>query len=388
MQYKFKKIEDAPISSGTKVLLRLDLNVPIVDGQVRDDFRIKKSLKTLEFLKNRGAKTIIIAHTDSKETDSLKVVAEYLNTIIKVDFVPSLEELPERLGALGDGGILFLENIRNNPGEIKNDLHFAQTLASLADIYVNDAFSVSHRAHASIVGIPNFLPSYAGFLFCEEVVHVSRAFNPPRPFLFILAGANKKLTSTSLVSETKFPLVTKFLKSADSVFVGGALANDLFKAEGFEIGHSKHSESDFGFEAMLHNPKLLLPLDVVVGDPQNKISKKPNQILPEEIVFDAGQETLTMLTEKLKSAQFVLWNGTIGAYEQGFVEGTEALAKAIAESGVEAIVGGGDTLAAIDKLALNDKFSFVSTGGGAMLDFLASETLPGIAALEASAAHN
>ncbi|MDO8590462.1 MAG: phosphoglycerate kinase [bacterium] len=375
MKFNFKTLKEAAISSGTAVLLRLDLNLPIVGGVVRDDFRLQRSLPTLEFLKARGARTVILSHTDSKETDSLKLVAEYLKRFVELEFVASLEELPERLAALWPGGFLFLENLRRNTGEISNDESLAKTLASLGDIYINDAFSVSHRAHASIVGITKFMPSYAGLLFTEEVSHLSKAFNPTHPFLFILAGAK---------FETKFPLVKKFLEVADSVFIGGALANDLFKAKGYEIGLSKHSEKDFGFADIIHSPKLILPKDVITENAGKKVTKKPTEILPGDNIFDAGPETVAMLAENLKTAKFILWNGTLGAYERGFTDGTEALAKAIAESGVESIVGGGDTLAAISKLNLNQKLSFVSTGGGAMLDFLANETLPGIVALEKS----
>jgi len=373
MKFNFKTLDEAAISSGTTVLLRLDLNLPIVGGVVRDDFRLKRSLPTLEFLKARGAKTVIISHTDSKETDSLSLVADYLKKFIDLVFVPSLAELPEHLNALGPGEFLFLENLRRNPGEVANNLDFAKTLASFGDIYVNDAFSVSHRAHASIVGLPKFLPSYAGLLFAEEVSHLSRAFNPPKPFVFVLAGAK---------FETKFPLVKKFLKIADAVFIGGALSNDLFKAKGYEIGLSKHSPVDFGFAALLQNPKLIIPLDVVTENDGKRAAKKPAEVLSDDNTLDAGPKTLAFLSEKFASAKFILWNGTLGAYEKGFSASTEALAKAITQSSAETIVGGGDTLACISKLNLLAKFSFVSTGGGAMLQFLANETLPGIEALE------
>ncbi len=382
MSFNFKLLKDAPDLAAKRVLLRLDLNLPIVGGQVRDDFRLKRSLPTLEFLKARGAKTIILAHTDSKETDSLALVAEYLKKFIPLEFVPSFADLPAKVNTLESGRVLFLENLRRNSGEIENDEAFAEKLASFGDLYVNDAFSVSQRSHASIVGIPKFLPSYAGFLLADEIAKLSRAFNPPRPFVFLLAGANKKLTQGHSTSGTKFPLVKKFLASADSVFVGGALANDLFKAKGYEIGLSKHSEEDFGFAEMLQSPKLILPSDVVTENGGVRSIKDAREVLPEDFIFDAGPRTAALLLEKFSKAKFILWNGTLGTYEQGFTEGTEALARAIIASGAESIVGGGDTLACISKLNLLDKFSFVSTGGGAMLEFLSNETLPGIEALE------
>jgi len=375
MSFDFKTIDSEAVSPGRTILLRLDLNLPIVGGRVRDDFRLRRSLPTLEFLKTRGARTVILSHIDNKETDSLKLVSEHLKKFVNLEFIQSLKELPERLLALQPGEFLLLENLRRNPGEIGNDPKFAQTLASFGDIYINDAFSVSHRAHGSIVGIQKFLPSYAGFLFTEEVSHLSRAFNPPKPFVFVLAGAK---------FETKFPLVQKFIKLADSVFVGGALANDLFKTKGYEIGLSKHSGADFGFAEILHNPKLVLPIDVVTENTGKKTTKMATAVLSDDTIFDAGPKTVAMLAEKFASANFILWNGTLGAYENGFAEGTEALARAIVKSSAESIVGGGDTLACVSKLNILDEFSFVSTGGGAMLEFLANETLPGIEALKRS----
>ncbi|KKU67938.1 MAG: Bifunctional PGK/TIM [Parcubacteria group bacterium GW2011_GWA2_47_16] len=383
--YNLPLLQNAGDLVGKRVLLRLDVNLPIVGGVIRDDFRLRQSLKTLEFLKTRGARIIILAHTDSKETDSLKLVAERLAEFMPLEFVPSLIDLPDKISNLKSGGILFLENIRRNREEVANDETFARHLASLGDVYVNDAFSVSQRSHVSITGIPKFLPKFAGLLLAEEVSHLSRAFNPPKPFVFVLAGANKRLSTHASASETKFPLVHKFLKTADTVFVGGALANDLLKARGCEIGLSKHSESDFGFSDIIQSPKLLLPIDVVVENPENagkKILKDVKEVLPEDSIFDSGPRTVALLADKFSKAKFVLWNGTFGAYEQGFTEGTEAVAEAVVASGAESIVGGGDTLACISKLNLLDKFSFVSTGGGAMLEFLANETLPGIAVLE------
>lgn len=371
MKFNFKNLEASDVSA-KKVLLRLDLNVPIAGGKVLDDYRITRSLRTIKFLEKQGAKTLIVSHIERDGTDSLKIVAEYLKKIIAVDFVSTISEARKKMAELKSGNFILLENIRQFPGETANDKSFAKELASLSEMYVNEAFSVSHRNHASIVGVPKFLPSVAGFLFADEIFHLSKAFNPDRPFIFLLAGAK---------FDTKFPLAEKFLKLADKVFIGGALANDLFKAKGYEIGRSKHSETDFGFTEILHNPKLILPEDVVTENAGKKVTKKATEVIPNDGIFDAGERTVTMLANKFVSSKFILWNGTLGDYEKGFSQGTEALAKAITESGVESIVGGGDTLACISKLNILDKFSFVSTGGGAMLEFLANETLPGIDAL-------
>jgi len=283
------------------------------------------------------------------------------------------------LAGLADGQVAIVENIRNWEGEKKNDPDFAAKLAALADVYVNEAFSVAHRPHATIVGVPKLLPSYAGFNFEKEVTNLSKAFNPPHPYLFVLGGAK---------FETKAPLIKKFLGIADNVFVGGALANDLQKARGYEIGDSSHSDQDFGFAEMLDNPKLLLPVDVMVEDAAgNKGLRSADGVHSGDKIWDDGEETVAGLQSFIRSAKFILWSGPLGRFETGYTEGTFALARAIAdagEDGAETIVGGGDTLASIEELKLTDKFTFISTAGGAMLDFLANGTLPGIEALQNS----
>jgi len=373
----FKTIKDIENLRGKRVLLRLDLNVPIIDGVLLDDFRIKKSMSTLNFLRENGAKTIVISHIESVETKSLKAVYEYLSKFFNILFLKDYfgEETKKAIDGMNEGDFILLENLRIYEGEEKSSEHFARQLASLGEIYVNEAFSVSHRQHASIVGVPKFLPSYAGILFEEEVANLSKAFNPEHPFLFILGGAK---------FETKMPLIEKFLKLADFVFVGGALANDFFKEKGYEIGLSVLSPKKFDLRKMLSSDKLLLPTDVVVKNNQGVSIKRPSQVLKEDKILDDGPATISMLEKKLLSSKFVLWNGPLGDYEKGFREGTVELARAIAKSSAKSIIGGGDTLAVVSKMNLENKFSFISTGGGAMLDFLANETLPGIEALERS----
>lgn len=374
MRFNFPLLANAGDLRGKRVFLAIDLNVAIRDGRVVDAYRIERCRKTLEFLGKSGARVLLVSHR-TDETATLQPVFEYLRTLYPVVFAKTLNEARSLMEKALLGSFVMLENIRKLAGEKEknNDQTFAKELASLADMYVNEAFSVSHRAHASIVGVPKFLPSYAGFLFAEEVRELSKVFNPPRPFMFLLAGAK---------FGTKFPLVKKFLKIANSVFIGGALANDLFKAKGYEIGKSKHSEGDFNFADIVHNSKLVLPIDIVTENDGKSETKRADEVSIEDYIFDAGPRTIGVLQEKFKKAEFILWNGTLGVCEKGFTDGTETLAKAISESGVESIIGGGDTVASISSLGLLDKFSFVSTGGGAMLEFLANETLPGIVALE------
>jgi len=329
-----KSILEAGDLKGKKVLVRVDWNVLIEDGKVVDDFRIKKSLSTLEYLKGAGAKVVIATHLEPEGT----------HTKLLQTYVPK--------------GMKLLENLRANPGEESNSKEFAKELASKIDLYVNEAFSVSHRRHASIVGVPLYLPSYIGLQFALEIKELSKAFYPKKPFLLILGGAK---------FDTKLPLLKKFIHIADDIFVGGALANNFFKEQGADIGRSLVSKGDFGLKELLDTGKIILPEDTIIKDGK---------------ILDAGPRTMENLKSIISASKLVLWNGPLGGYENGYKVATLALAKIISESSCESIIGGGDTLASIKELNLFDKFSFVSTGGGAMLDFLATGTLPGIEALK------
>ena len=373
LKTRFKKITEEKNLRGKRVLLRLDLNVPVIGDDIRDDFKIRKSLPTLEFFRSAGAKTIIVSHLENDLTDSLSRVASYISKLIPLKaFVAKLDEAHAVVETMAEGDIIILENLRQNPGEKENNPVFAGRLANLADIYVNDAFAASHRDHASIVSLPKLLPSYAGPLLSEEIAALSKAFNPPRPFLFIIGGAK---------FDTKLPLIEKFLDIADYVFVGGALANDLFREKGYEIGRSVIAQSRINLKHVEMNPKLIIPADVITVSTLSKGTKSPDLIGPDEKIVDAGPRTIDQIADLLNDVKFVLWNGPLGDYENGFSEGTENLARALVESRVETIIGGGDTIACVRKLGLLDKFSFVSTGGGAMVEFLAHGTLLGIDAL-------
>jgi len=361
---------------GKRVILRLDLNVSIKDGYVFEDFRIKKIIPTLEYLTSKGAKTVIIAHLDKKEGKSLEPVARYLFPFFpKLRFLPDLysNEAKEEWKNLPEGGLILFENIRNWKGEEENNPVFAEYLASFGECYVNDAFSVSHRNHASIVGVTEFLPSYLGPLFEEEIKNLSKAFDPSHPFLFILGGAK---------FETKIPLLEKFLPLADKVFVGGAIANDFFKAQGNFVGDSLVSETNIDLSKFLSNEKIILPVDCRTQHKGFRYTKKPSEISVGEKIWDAGEKTAKNISKLIKEASFIVWNGPLGNIEVGAKEGTIEFAKMIASSNATSIVGGGDTITALEKTEYFNKFTFVSSGGGAMLDFLANETLPGIEAIK------
>ena len=375
-----KTLKDIQHLEGVKVLVRTDFNVFGRDGRVMDDFRLEAAFPTLDFLTEKGAKVIVISHAEANDgsNSSLEPLVVHLGKLgRKVKFVKNIQNAYETIEKdFANGEIFLIENLRMfGDGEKKNDQDFARELASLADLYVNDAFPVCHREHASIVGIPKYLPSYAGIQLEREISHLSKAFTPSHPFLFILAGAK---------FETKLPIIERFLDHADTIFIGGALANDLLKAKGQEVGISLVSGSDLDLSKIIHSFKLLLPVDTVN---QNRETKTLSEVSRGDKILDVVPETMKLLEEKVNKAKFILWNGPLGLTDIGYVESTLELAKMVAGAtsrGVETIVGGGDTLAAISKLGLQKEFTLVSTGGGAMLDFLAKGTLPGIEALETS----
>ncbi|MBL7045452.1 MAG: phosphoglycerate kinase [Parcubacteria group bacterium] len=350
---------------GKRVVVRAGLNVPVKDGKVVNDFRIRKMLPTLEYLSNAGARVIVIGHIGREGKESMLPVCTELNKYLKVLF--GVDEI----GKIGDGDVVLLENLRQEVGEVENDEEFAKRLASLADIYVNDAFSASHREHASIVGVPKFLPSYAGLQFEQEIRELNKAREPQSPSLFIIGGAK---------FQTKVPLMEKFLNVYDTVFVGGAIVNDFFKAKGFEVGKSKISETATNLNVYLD--KVMLPSDVTVVNGGQQNEKKPEDVLAGDKIVDIGSKTLGELKKIISEARFILLNGPLGPYEDGFDFYTEEVVKSITESLAYSVVGGGDTIASIQKLNIEDKISFVSTGGGAMLQFLSEGTLPGIEALK------
>ncbi len=369
-------IDEVEDLKGKKVLLRLDLNVPVVEGQVADTYRLERVIQTIDFLRFKEAQVIVIAHIESTE-GTLLPVWQYFNGYFPVEFCPTYftPEATHKLLEMKDRDVLLFENIRNNPGEKTNDSEFAKKIAQMADMYVNDAFGASHRQHASIVGVPQFLPHYGGFLMREEIQHLSKVFNPEHPFIFILGGAK---------FDTKLPIIKKYLEKADYVFVAGALGNNLFKAHGFNVGTSLVSVGDFGEHELIQNPKLIVPIDVTVQNIHGQISfKNPNEVSADDYIADVGPKTIDQLKKLLNGSKTIVWNGPLGYYEN-YPDKTEQLAEIIAEEtkkGSESIVGGGDTIASINTLGLEHTFSFISTGGGAMLDFLVDETLPGIEAL-------
>lgn len=358
-----KKITDLTDLRGKRVIVRASLNIPLEDGQIRNAFRLKRSLPTLRYLHEQGAKTIIIGHIGREPEETLKPIFDELSKHFSMQWggVITSDEFASRAGLISDGTFLMAENLRQDVREEENDTDFAVQIAQFGDIYVNDAFAEAHREHASLSALAKILPAYAGLNLLQEVDHLKRVMVPEHPSLFMLGGAK---------FETKMPLVEKYLDVYDHVFVGGALANDVFKALGYEVGTSLVSEVSIADAIFLKSPKLLIPLDVIVDGPKGVRTCAPNEVAADEKILDCGTATTDLLATYIEKAATVLWNGPFGNYEVGYEESTEETMRNLAKSKAFSVVGGGDTVAAIEKLGLNDSIGFVSIGGGAMLTYL------------------
>lgn len=361
---------------GKRVLLRSDFNLPLDNhGEVADAFRLARGWETVKYLSERDARVIVISHIGRDPEESLAPVAKAMKRLGQVAFVPDLtgRVAKDTTSALKDGEVVLLENLRRDARETENDESFAKELASLADIYVDDAFAAMHRAHASIVGVPKFLPSYCGLLVREEANMIDAARSPAQPSFAILGGAK---------FETKAPLISLLLEKYDHLFIVGALASDIFKAQGLQVGRSLISEELPG-EDVLRHPHLVAPVDVTVEDTNAQARvKKPGDVSTDDKIVDIGPDSVALVAPLIAQAKFILWNGPSGLYEAGYVHYTQALAELIAESEAQKVIGGGDTIAAIQQSGVDQKsLGFLSTGGGAMLEYLLKGTLPGIEAL-------
>ena len=428
MTYNKKTIEDIAVA-GKKVIARCDFNVPMKDGAIADDKRIVGALPTIKYLLDKGAALILCSHfgrphnildakleldkKEKKKVEALPVeeqaaaTAEFLEKAKgddkKFSLAPVAKRLSELLGfevkmatdvvgadakakaaALKPGEVLLLENVRFHKKETKNDPEFAKEMASMAEIYVNDAFGTAHRAHASTAGLADYLPAVCGYLIQKEIGVMGGALaNPKRPFVAILGGAK--------VSD-KIGVINNLIEKVDTLIVGGGMAYTFFKAQGMDIGTSicEHDKLDLALELMAKakakGVNFLLPVDNVVGkeyDENTEFKSVPSNAIPEGWMgLDIGAESCKLFSDVLKNAGTVIWNGPMGVSEwKNFANGTETVAKAVAESGAISIIGGGDSAAAVEKLGFADKMTHVSTGGGASLEFLEGKTLPGIACL-------
>jgi len=368
-------ITDALDLRGKYVLIRSSCNVPFDGGVVSNVYRLKQALPTLNYLRNAGARSIVLAHIGRDASDSLLPVYDAFNKLIPMQWGGSIIEndFSDKRAVMQDGDILLVENVRQDEREAGNDSGYAAHVASFGDLYVNDAFDNIHRTHATMVTLPALLPAYAGLTLADEVAHISKVMTPDIPSLFLLGGAK---------FETKMPLLHKYIDEYDSVFVGGALANDLIAGLGYEIGRSLRSDVSLDGSPLLTHPKLILPKDVVViNDAGGKRVCGISEVLKNEMIVDMGPATVTALIPYIRQSQTILWNGPLGKYEAGGNGSTHEVARLVAQSNAYSVLGGGDTIAAVEELGLNDQFGFVSTGGGAMLTFLEEGTTPALEAL-------
>lgn len=389
-----KTVRDLDVA-GKKVLVRVDFNVPLNDkGEITDDTRITASLPTIQYLLEQKAAVILMAHLGRpkgqvKPELSLAPVAKHLGKLLgkKILFAPDCvgEAVQATASKLKPGHILLLENLRFHKEEEKNDMEFAEMLASLADLYVNDGFGVSHRAHASVEGVTHFLPAAAGFLLEKEIQYVGKAVtNPLHPFVAIIGGAK--------VSD-KIGVISNLLDKVDTLLIGGGMANTFLAAQGYKMGKSLVEEDKLDLakellaKAKKNKVNMLLPTDLVMAaafaPDAEHVTEKVKNLNQAYMALDIGAETSKAYAEALADAKMIVWNGPMGVFEMdAFCKGTEAVAKAVAKSRATSIVGGGDSVAAIEKLGLAKRITHISTGGGASLEYLEGKVLPGVAALD------
>jgi phosphoglycerate kinase len=386
-------VRDAQVK-GRRVLVRVDFNVPLADGEVADDTRIRAALPTIELLRERGAAVILVSHLGrpgGKPDPALSMkpvgarLAELLDTKVKVARGVIGADVDLNCGGgLGPGDVLLLENVRFEPGETRNDQKLAEGLASLADVYVDDAFGAAHRAHASTEGIAHHIPAYAGLLLEKEVTELSRVVESPRrPLVVVLGGAK--------VSD-KVGVIDRFLEVADRILIGGAMCFSFFRAQGIAIGDSLSDDESVEAarealaKAETSDCELVLPVDLVLGrefDAATETRESDGVDVPDGWMgLDIGPRSRELYAEAVAGAGTVLWNGPMGAFEmEPFAAGTRAVAEAVAVASATTVVGGGDSVAALAQFGLDDRVDWVSTGGGASLELLEGKVLPGVEAL-------
>lgn len=390
-------VRDAQVK-GRRVLVRVDFNVPLADGEdggrvVADDMRIRAALPTLELLRERGAALVLASHLGrpgGKPDPALSLapvaarLGELLGTEVKLAPAVIEGDVELRCGALGPGDVLLLENTRFEPGETENDPKLAESLASLADLYVNDAFGAAHRAHASTEGVAHYIPGYAGLLLEKEVTELSAVVeSPERPLVVVLGGAK--------VSD-KVGVIDRFLEVADQILIGGAMAFSFFRAEGKPVGDSLYDDESVEAakkalaKAADSDCELVLPVDLVLGRGFSAETERDDldgvEVPDGWMGLDVGPRTAELYGKAVAAAGTVLWNGPMGAFElEPFAAGTKAVAEAVAAAPGTTVIGGGDSVAAIRKFGLEDRVDWLSTGGGASLELLEGKQLPGVEAL-------
>ncbi len=379
---------------GKTVLLRVDFNIPMKDGAIIDDTKMKAAFPTIQYILSQGAKLIIMSHLGRpkghpEEKYSLKTVAQHLQDLLDTRVVMANDsvgpEVEKLVHDLKPGEILVLENLRFHAEEEKNDPLYSKELAALADVYVNDAFGAAHRAHASTAGIADYIPSYAGLLMEQEVSMLRQVLdNPEKPRMAILGGAK--------VAD-KLGLIGNLTKKMDIILIGGGMANTFIKAQGFSVGKSMHEAelveqaAQLLKQAQKSGVDILLPVDVVVTSEISAAATgqvvSVSEVPEDKMIVDIGPQTIKLFSEAVSEARTIVWNGPLGVYEyEQFARGTWEVARAIARSKAVSVIGGGDSAAAVQNLGLEKDITHISTGGGATLEFLEGLILPGVAAVE------
>lgn len=364
---------------GVTVLVRADLNVPLGEDQVVSDFeawRIHKAWRSVRFLQEKGARVVVVSHLGRDPLQTMAPVHRYISEKVQlgVRYVPDLigEKRKKALSEMDDGDVVLLENVRSLAGEKENNPQFARALVEGIDVCVFDAFAVAHRKHASVVGVPEIIPTYAGLLVMDELDSLRRVRNPKQPLFAVIGG---------LKFDTKLPVIEKLLPNAHTILVAGALAHAIYRARGYAIGTSVVDESA-DVSALANHPKIVVPKQVVVmrQGVRTEVSVEDG-VRDDEAIIDLAPSTFDGLRENLLQAETILWNGPLGFYEEGHDMGTLHFMELLEQATAYKVAGGGDTVAVIQKHAKGDTFDFISTGGGAMLEFLAQGELPGIEAL-------
>ena len=388
-----KSIRDVAELAGKRVFVRVDFNVPIEDGKITDDKRIRETLPTINFLIEKGAKVILASHLgrpkgqvveELRHTASAVRLSELLARPVKKADEAIGEAVEKQVSEMNNGDVLLLENVRFYPGEESNDPELAKSFAKLADLFVNDAFGAAHRAHASTEGIAHILPAVSGLLMERELEVLGKALNnPERPFTAIVGGSKVK---------DKIAVIDKMLEIADNILIGGGLSYTFFKAQGHEIGQSlvDNSKLDLALEFIEKAKKLgknfLIPVDIVASDDFSATANTKivdvDGIPADWEGIDIGPKTREMYANVIKDSKLVVWNGPMGVFEiEPFSHGTRAVAQACADTSAYTVIGGGDSAAAAEKFGLADQMDFISTGGGASLEFMEGKVLPGVVAL-------
>lgn len=387
-----KTVRDIDLK-GKKVFCRVDFNVPLQDGVITDDTRIRAALPTIQYIMEQGGKVILASHLgrpkgkvveEMRLTPVARRLSELLGKEVKKTDEAVGDDVKVLINQMNEGDVVLLENVRFYPGEEKNDAELAKAFAELADVYVNDAFGAAHRAHASTEGISKYLPAVAGFLMEKEIEFLGKALsNPERPFTAIIGGAKVK---------DKIGVIENLLEKVDNLIIGGGLAYTFIKSQGYEIGKSLLEEDkidlakSFIEKAKENNVRFLMPVDAVVADDFSETANTKivdiKEIPADWEALDIGLKTVELYREVILNSKLVVWNGPMGVFEMDrFAKGTNGIAQAMADTNATTIIGGGDSAAAIEKAGLADQMTHISTGGGASLEFMEGKELPGVVAL-------